>query len=70
MTEFNEHHIGLMDEIPSKQQYCGIPPAPFEVVKIHIKQLLETKVINQSCNSDWGKEEARCKNTKRCLHAS
>ena len=49
-TTLIEHNIPVTDDIPTKQRYRRIPPSQFEIVKAHIKQLLQTQVIRESCS--------------------
>lgn len=49
-TSLIEHQIPLLDDIPTKQRYRRIPPSQFEIVKAHIKQLLEAQIIRESCS--------------------
>lgn len=42
-TTLIEHNIPLTDDIPTKQRYRCIPPSRFEIVKVHIKQLLQAQ---------------------------
>lgn len=49
-TSLIEHHIPLLDNVPTKQRYRRIPPSQFEIVKAHIKQLLEAQIIRESCS--------------------
>ncbi len=44
------HDIPLMDDVPVRQRYRRIPPSEYEVVKAHINQLLEARVIRESCS--------------------
>ena len=44
------HNIPLLDDAPVRQRYRRIPPSEYEEVKSHINQLLETKIIRESCS--------------------
>lgn len=45
------HEILLMDKIPVRQPHRRLPPSENDVVKSHINQLLEARVIRESCSS-------------------
>lgn len=47
-TDLIAHDIPLLDDVPVRQRYRRIPPSEYEVVKEHINQLLEAKVIRES----------------------
>ncbi|XP_052464763.1 uncharacterized protein LOC128021529 [Carassius gibelio] len=49
-TTLIEHHIPLLDNVPVRQRHRRIPPSQWEAVKAHIKQLLESQVIRESCS--------------------
>ncbi|XP_039528746.1 uncharacterized protein LOC120479938 [Pimephales promelas] len=49
-TNLIEHQIPLIDETPVRQRYRRIPPSQFEAVKAHIRQLLDSQVIRESCS--------------------
>ena len=44
------HHIPLLDDAPVRQRYRRVPPSEYEEVKSHINQLLEAKIIRESCS--------------------
>ncbi|KAL7831377.1 hypothetical protein SRHO_G00308800 [Serrasalmus rhombeus] len=47
-VNFISHQIPLLDNVPVRQRHRRIPPTEYEVVKAHINQLLETRVIRES----------------------
>lgn len=49
-TDLMAHQIPLLDETPVRQRYRRIPPSEYDSVKAHIQQLLENKVIRESCS--------------------
>lgn len=49
-TNLISHEIPLVDEVPVRQRFRRIPPSEYEVVKAHINQLLEARVIRESCS--------------------
>ncbi|XP_046719991.1 uncharacterized protein LOC124395501 [Silurus meridionalis] len=49
-TDLLSHEIPLIDETPVRQRYRRIPPSEYELVKMHISQLLDTQVIRESCS--------------------
>lgn len=49
-TKLIEHQITLLNDVPVRQRHRRIPPSQFEAVKTHIKQLLESQVIRESCS--------------------
>ena len=49
-TRLISHEIPLLDEVPVRQRYRRLPPSEYEVVKAHIQQLLEARVIRESCS--------------------
>ncbi|KAI7789405.1 hypothetical protein IRJ41_007459 [Triplophysa rosa] len=49
-TSLIEHHIPVLDDAPVRQHHRRIPPSHLEAVKSHIKQLLESQVIKESCS--------------------
>lgn len=49
-TSLIEHQIPLSDDIPVWQHYRRISPSQYEAVKSHIKQLLGSQVIRESCS--------------------
>ncbi len=49
-TTLIEHQIPLLDDVPVRQRHRRIPPSQLEAVKAHIKQLLESQVIRESCS--------------------
>ena len=42
--------IPLLDKVPVWQRYSRLPTSEYEVVKAHIHQLLEARVIRESCS--------------------
>lgn len=42
--------VSLLENVPTKQRYRRIPASQFEIVKAHIKQLLEAQIIWESCS--------------------
>ena len=49
-TNLITHEIPLLDEVPVRQPYRRIPPSQYEAVRTHIKQLLDSQVIRESCS--------------------
>lgn len=49
-TSLITHEIPLLDEAPVRQPYRRIPPSQYEAVRAHIKQLLDSQVIRESCS--------------------
>ncbi|KAL7870652.1 hypothetical protein SRHO_G00081490 [Serrasalmus rhombeus] len=47
-TNLIEHEIPLLDDVPVRQRYRRIPPSEYELVKAHIDQLLEARVVRES----------------------
>lgn len=47
-TNLITHEIPLIDETPVRQPYRRIPPSQYEIVRAHIKQLLESQIIRES----------------------
>nr|XP_055035571.1 uncharacterized protein LOC129423357 [Misgurnus anguillicaudatus] len=49
-TNLIDHQIPLVDDTPVRQRYRRIPPSQFEAAKAHIRQLLDSQVIRESCS--------------------
>lgn len=49
-TNLLSHDIPLLDKVPVRQRYRRIPPSEYEEVKTHLNQLLESRVIRESCS--------------------
>ena len=49
-TNLISHNMPLLDDAPVRQRYRRVPPSEYEEVKSHINQLLEAKVIRESCS--------------------
>ena len=47
-TDLIEHEINLVDETPFKEPYRRIPPALFEEVRQHLKEMLDAGAIRES----------------------
>lgn len=47
-TNLIKHEIPLLDNAPVRQPYRRIPPSQYEVVRAHIKQLLDGQIIRES----------------------
>ena len=47
-TDLIEHEINLVDETPFKEPYRPIPPALFEEVRQHLKEMLDARAIRES----------------------
>lgn len=47
-TNLIQHEIPLLDDTPVRQPYRRIPPSQYEMVRAHIKQLLDSQVIKES----------------------
>lgn len=45
-----DKYIHLLDDTPIRQRYRQIPHADYEAVKAHIRQLLDSLVIIESCS--------------------
>ena len=50
-TDLVEHEINIVDEIPFKEPYRRIPPALFEEVREHLKEMLDAEAIRGSQSS-------------------
>lgn len=49
-TTLLSHDIPLLDDRPVRQRFRRIPPADYDAVKAHIRQLLDNRVIRESCS--------------------
>ncbi|KAL7878193.1 hypothetical protein SRHO_G00048360 [Serrasalmus rhombeus] len=49
-TGLLSHDIPLFDDAPMRQHYRRIPPSDYDAVKAHIRQLLVSRVIRESCS--------------------
>lgn len=49
-TTLLSHDIPLIDDRPVRQRFRRIPPSDYEAVKAHIRQLLDSQVIQESCS--------------------
>ncbi|KAL6490489.1 hypothetical protein MHYP_G00008340 [Metynnis hypsauchen] len=49
-TGLISHDIPLLDDAPVRQRYRRIPPSDYDAVKAHIRQLLDSQVIRESCS--------------------
>ena len=49
-TDVIKHKINLTDEIPFREAHRRIPPNMYEEVRRHIKDMLESNVIQESCS--------------------
>lgn len=49
-TNLITHDIPLQDDVPVRQRYRRIPPSDYEEVRAHIRQLLDSQVIRESCS--------------------
>ncbi|KAL6480061.1 hypothetical protein MHYP_G00110940 [Metynnis hypsauchen] len=49
-TGLISHDIPLLDDAPVRQRYRRIPPSDYDAVKAHIRQLLDSRVIRESCS--------------------
>ncbi|MCG8113688.1 MAG: RNase H-like domain-containing protein, partial [Candidatus Thiodiazotropha taylori] len=47
-TDLIKHHIKLTDDTPFKEPYRRIPPAMYEEVRVHLKEMLEADAIRPS----------------------
>lgn len=47
-TDTVRHEINLTDEIPFKEPYRRIPPALYDEVRLHLKEMLEAGAIRKS----------------------
>lgn len=49
-TDLIAHEIPLLDDMPVRQRFRRVPPSDYEAVKDHIRQLLESQLIRESCS--------------------
>ena len=49
-TDLIQHEIHLQDDTPFKDPYRRIPPALYEEVREHLKEMLEAGAIRESCS--------------------
>ncbi|XP_028298451.1 uncharacterized protein LOC114460741 [Gouania willdenowi] len=49
-TNLIKHEIPLLDDTPVRQPYRRILPSQYEMARAHIKQLLDSQVISESCS--------------------
>lgn len=49
-TSLITHDIPLVDDVPIRQRYRRIPPSDYDEVKAHIRKLLDSQVIQESCS--------------------
>lgn len=49
-TALLTHDIPLVDDIPIRQRYRRIPPSDYDEVRTHIRKLLDSQVIRESCS--------------------
>lgn len=49
-TSLLSHDIPLIDDRPIRQRFRRIPPSDYEAVRAHIRQLLDSQVIQESCS--------------------
>uniref|UniRef100_A0A671U0X9 Gypsy retrotransposon integrase-like protein 1 n=1 Tax=Sparus aurata TaxID=8175 RepID=A0A671U0X9_SPAAU len=49
-TNLVTHDIPLLDSVPIRQRYRRIPPSDYDEVRAHIRQLLDSQVIRESCS--------------------
>ena len=49
-TDVIKHKINLTDEIPFREAHRRIPPNMYEEVRRHIKDMLQSNVIQESCS--------------------
>lgn len=49
-TKLITHDISLVDDVPVRQPYRRLPPSQYEVVRAHIKQLLDAGIVRESCS--------------------
>lgn len=47
-TNLIKHEIPLLDETPVRQPYRRILPSQYNIVRAHIKQLLDSQIIRES----------------------
>lgn len=47
-TDLITHEIPLQDEVPVRQPYRRLPPSQYDLVKTHIKQLLDSQIVRES----------------------
>lgn len=47
-TDLITHEIPLQDEVPVRQPYRRLPPSQYDLVKKHIKQLLDSQIVRES----------------------
>lgn len=49
-TNLITHDIPLTDNIPIRQRYRRIPPSDYDEIRAHIRKLLDSQVIRESCS--------------------
>lgn len=49
-TNLITHDIPLIEDAPTRQRYRRIPPSDYDDVRAHIRKLLDTRVIRESCS--------------------
>lgn len=49
-TNLVTHDIPLLDGDPIRQRYRRIPPSDYDEVRAHIRQLLDSQIIWESCS--------------------
>lgn len=49
-TDLIEHEIPLIDDTPVRQRNRRLPPSQYDVVKVHIQELLDQEVVKPSCS--------------------
>lgn len=47
-TDLITHEIPLQNEVPVRQPYRRLPPSQYDLVKTHIKQLLDSQIVRES----------------------
>lgn len=49
-TTLVTHDIPILDNVPIRQRYRWIPPSDYDEVRAHIRHLLDSQAIWESCS--------------------
>lgn len=49
-TDLLQHTIPLLDDVPVRQRYRRLPPSQYDLVKTHIRELVEQDIAKPSCS--------------------
>lgn len=66
-TNLITHEIPLLDEVPVRQRFRRLLPSEYEAVKAHIRQLLDSQVIQES-SSPYASPIVVVKNKDGSIH--